>query len=59
MIEIIKTALDEISKFTFRDKKYKINKQIFKIYWGLEALLSFHTYSDFTELKNINVFVSD
>lgn len=53
MIEIIKTALDEISKFTFRDKKYKINKQIFKIYWGLEALLSFHTYSDFTELKNI------
>ena len=53
MIEIIKIALDEISKFTFREKKYKINKQIFKIYWGLEALLSFHAYSDFTELKNV------
>ena len=33
VIEVINSALDEISKFTFRDKKYKINKQIFKIYW--------------------------
>ena len=41
MINTINIALEEISKFTFRDKKYKINKQIFKIYWCLEALIDF------------------
>lgn len=53
MLTIIKNALEEISKFTFRDKKYKINKQIFKIYWCLEALIYFYKFSNFEELKNI------
>ena len=42
LLNIVKTALNEISKFTFRDKKYKINKQVFKIYWCLEALAFFY-----------------
>lgn len=53
MIDIINEALDEISKFTFRDKKYKINKQIFKIYWSLEALITFYAYADIKNLKEI------
>lgn len=53
MIKIIQTALDEISKFTFRDKKYKINKQIFKIYWCLEALIIFHEHSEKTSFNKI------
>ncbi len=53
MIEIIDIALDEISKFTFRDKKYKINKQIFKIYWCLEALIDFYPYVKEEKLQNI------
>lgn len=50
---IIETALDEISKFTFRDKKYKINKQIFKIYWCLEAIKYFYEFLPSDKLKNI------
>lgn len=53
MIRIVKNALEEISKFTFRDKKYKINKQVFKIYWCLEALISFHSYANLNDLKQI------
>ncbi len=53
LIKIIKQALEEISKFTFKDKKYKINKQIFKIYWCLEALIKFYSYVDINKLKEI------
>lgn len=53
LAKIIEIALDEISKFTFRDKKYTINKQIFKIYWCLEALRYFYEDLQFDELKNI------
>jgi len=53
LLDIINNALDEISKFTFRDKKYKINKQIFKIYWCFEGLLYFYNYADEITLKQI------
>ncbi len=53
MIEIIQNSLDEMSKFTFRDKKYKINKQIFKIYWCIEALIYFNSYSNFEKLQHL------
>ncbi len=53
MINIIFEALEEISKFTFKDKKYKINKQIFKIYWCLEALIIFYNFADRNELKTV------
>lgn len=59
MIKIIETALDEISKFTFRDKKYKINKQIFKIYWCLEALIDFYPFVKENELQDILEKCSD
>lgn len=52
-IDIINNALDEISKFTFRDRKYKINKQIFKIYWCLMILEYFHEHADYSSLKEI------
>lgn len=53
MVKIIEIALDEISKFTFRDKKYKINKQIFKIYWCLEALIDFYQFVNEKKLLEI------
>ena len=59
LIEIINTALAEISKFTFRDKKYKINKQIFKIYWCLEALIKFHSHTNVEKIKKILKQCSD
>lgn len=39
-------ALDELDKFIFRDKKYVINKQLFKLYWCLEALKYFYEMVD-------------
>jgi len=39
-------ALDELDKFIFRDKKYVINKQLFKLYWCLEALKYFYEFVD-------------
>ena len=53
MITVINSALIEISKFTFRDKKYKINKQIFKIYWCLEALYYFYEYVKKNEIIKV------
>ena len=41
ILMFIKEAFIEIDKFIFRDKKYVINKQLFKLYWCLEALKLF------------------
>lgn len=38
ILKFINEAFCEIDKFIFRDKKYVINKQLFKLYWALEAL---------------------
>lgn len=53
IIKITKTALDELDKFIFRDKKYVINKQLFKLYWCLESLKSFYEFVDKEELSTI------
>ena len=37
----INETFNELDKFVFRDKKYVINKQLFKLYWCLEALKLF------------------
>ena len=37
----ITEAFAELDKFIFRDKKYVINKQLFKLYWCLEAIKGF------------------
>lgn len=39
-------ALKTLDSFIFRDKKYVINKQLFKLYWCLETLKNFYTYLD-------------
>lgn len=59
MLSIINAALDEISKFTFRDKKYKINKQVFKIYWCLEALSVFYKFVDIDKLLDLLIICSN
>ena len=41
IFEFIYETFDELDKFIFRDKKYVINKQLFKLYWCLEALKLF------------------
>lgn len=51
IIEFSNEALTELDKFIYKDKKYLINKQIFKLYWCLEALKLFHDCTDRKELS--------
>lgn len=44
IISFTQEALKTLDKFVYRDKKYVINKQIFKLYWCLEALSTFYIY---------------
>ena len=53
LILFINDALQKISSFVFRDKKYIINKQLFKLYWCLEALSVFYKYADDTNLEQL------
>jgi len=46
IVNYAKDALSELDKFIFRDKKYVINKQIFKLYWCLETLKNFYEFVD-------------
>ncbi len=41
ILEFINQVFLELDKFIFKDKKYLINKQLFKLYWALEALKNF------------------
>lgn len=41
ILSFIREAFDELDNFIFRDKKYVINKQLFKLYWSLEAMKLF------------------
>ena len=45
--------LDVVEKFDFRDGKYKVNKEAFKLYWCLEAIYEFWDKVDIGYLKKI------
>lgn len=50
ILEFIYESFEELDKFIFRDKKYVINKQLFKLYWSLEALKLFAIEIPFNKL---------
>ena len=45
--------LDEVEKIDFREKKYKTNKSVFKLYWCLETVYEFWDKIDYASLKQI------
>ena len=51
ILEFTKQAFEELDKFIFRDKKYVINKQLFKLYWCLETLQNYYMEIDNTKLR--------
>ena len=53
ILNYIQEAFEELDKFIFRDKKYVINKQLFKLYWSLEALKLFADKMNYSELYPI------
>ena len=50
ILGFISEAFEELDKFIFRDKKYVINKQLFKLYWALESLKMFVQTLSYDEL---------
>ena len=56
LVQFVKTAINEINSFSFKDKKYKYNKQYFKIYWSLEGLSLF---TDFLSLSDIEFIIQN
>ncbi len=58
IIKFIDDTFEELDKFIFRDKKYVINKQLFKLYWCLEALKLFVSELDKENLYRILTRIS-
>ena len=53
LVDYIKEAFDGLDKIVFRDKKYTVNKQLFKLYWCLEGLNNYYEFLDKNLLKFI------
>ena len=53
LVQFTKTAVNEIQNFSFRDKKYKYNKQYFKLYWSLEGLCYFTDFISVSDMEFI------
>ncbi len=53
LLEYIKEAFDGLDKIIYKDKKYTINKQMFKLYWCLEGLNCYSQYVSKDVLKEI------
>lgn len=53
LIAKIHELIDAVKDFDFQDGKYKVNKEVFKLYWCLETLYVFATQIDLSELKPI------
>ena len=53
ILNFISETFEELDKFIFRDKKYVINKQLFKLYWCLETLKNFTSEIDESLLLKI------
>lgn len=53
LVKYINEAFEGLDKIVFRDKKYTINKQLFKLYWCLEGLKDYYKYLDKDTLSDI------
>ncbi len=53
LVDLSYDLLDKIEKFDFQDGKYKVNKEVFKLYWCLETIYEFWDKVSFEDLKQI------
>ena len=53
LLEYINEAFEGLDKIVFRDKKYTINKQLFKLYWCLEGVSFYYKYLPVADLKRV------
>ncbi len=53
LLNLTNKLIKIIEKFEFTEGKYKVNKEIFKLYWCLEAINIFYNIIPLDELKKI------
>jgi len=53
LTNLIFKLIDKIKDFDFKDGKYKVNKEVFKLYWCLEAVYIFYDKIDPETLKKV------
>lgn len=53
LAKLTNELLEIIEKFNFQEGKYKVNKEVFKLYWCLETIYEFYDKIDFNDLKQI------
>ncbi|MCM1265671.1 MAG: hypothetical protein NC200_05675 [Candidatus Gastranaerophilales bacterium] len=53
LVVYIQESFDGLDKIVYKDKKYTINKQLFKLYWCLEGLNHYYQYVDINILEQI------
>ena len=53
LVKLTKDLLDKIEKEDFFEGKYKVNKEVFKLYWCLETIYVFWDKINFEDLKEI------
>ena len=59
LVGMTKDLLDKVEKFNFLEGKYKVNKEVFKLYWCLETLYEFYDKVNFNDLKQILIRAKD
>lgn len=53
LIDLTQNLIKIVQKFNFQDGKYKVNKEVFKLYWCLETIFEFTDHIPADVLKNI------
>ncbi len=53
LLNLTQNLINEVKKFDFQDGKYKVNKEVFKLYWCLETIFEFAHIIDINNLKHI------
>lgn len=53
LVELTYSLLNIIEQMDFQDGKYKVNKEVFKLYWCLETVFVFWDKLKFDDLKQI------
>ncbi len=53
LIILTNNLIEIVKQFDFQDGKYKVNKEVFKLYWCLETIYELIEYFDIETIKNI------
>lgn len=59
LISLTNNLLEKIQQFNFQQGKYKVNKEVFKLYWCLETIYTFYEEINLSEIKPILLQAKD